>query len=994
MIKKRSSVLFVTIGMLGMILFSGCGAGTSGDVPAPPPGQTVAASIDLLVSNPQLDSAMADPAPTVMLTAIVKDSSNRALSDKEVSFAIVSGGGLLVVTNGTTDANGQAKATLSTGGDPTNRAIHLSASSGSVSTTNTVTVTGTALSFSAAGGSLSFGSSLPVTISLKDSAGAGIPGRTVTVTSSSGNTVNPATAVTNASGQAIVNVTAAAGGADKITASAIGATKEFDLMVNTALLTFLTPPPTAITEIPIETSRSVTVEYVTGTTPQAGVMISFFTTRGGFMPGSLSNTTAVTGADGRATITVASTNSGPGLLVASVAGGPSSQIAVEFVAPTVYSLTLQASPAVIGTNSGGSETEQSLITATVRDANNNLVKNKSVIFNIVTDVSGGRLTPASSITDSFGAASTVFIAGASIGGLDGVTIRASVLGTAVTATMKLTVAKKSLFIALATGPTIIKVDPNKYQQDYVALVTDSAGNPVVGATVVATITPMHYQKGYWIFPEDASRWQQVPTLEAVSSTLPGIPACANEDGMLHNPLYDFNGMLDTNPSTGEKEDQNGNNRLDPGNVASVSVTPTPGITDATGHATVSVVYARDYAYWANAKLEAFANDLKGSTASASVTFSLPGSAVDYGDKNVSPPGNPSPFGTSTSCYVDLTVTPVSSSQMALTWQKSATASYYRVFRNGINIAVPMQPTYFDTGLASGTQYCYQIKTVDAAGTESSFTNTVCNSTFVVPPSGITATALSASQIRISWIGSPGASGYRVYRNSDPLPLTSVVSTSTVDSGLTANTSYCYAVSSFNAAGESARSSQVCVTTRSAGPPVPELTAEGSTDPPPRITLTWVTSLGATSYKIYRNGTFLLSSTGAQATDTGVADQTQYCYTISAVDAFGNESAQSDPKCASASTVAPPPPATPTGLLPTVVPGPPIRVNLVWNSSVGAVSYNIYRNGAPLVSSTAAPATDDGPFGTATLYCYTISAVNAAGSESAQSSTPACVTPNP
>ncbi len=79
MIKKRSSVMFVTIGMLGMILFSGCGAGTGGDDPAaPPPGQTVAASIDLLVSNPQLDSDVAG-APTVTLTAIVKDSSNRAL---------------------------------------------------------------------------------------------------------------------------------------------------------------------------------------------------------------------------------------------------------------------------------------------------------------------------------------------------------------------------------------------------------------------------------------------------------------------------------------------------------------------------------------------------------------------------------------------------------------------------------------------------------------------------------------------------------------------------------------------------------------------------------------------------------------------------------------------------------------------------------------------------------------------------------------------------
>ena len=108
----------------------------------------------------------------------------------------------------------------------------------------------------------------------------------------------------------------------------------------------------------------------------------------------------------------------------------------------------------------------------------------------------------------------------------------------------------------------------------------------------------------------------------------------------------------------------------------------------------------DYAYWVNVKLEAFANDLKGSTASAVVIFNLPGAGDDYTNEKISPPGNPSPFGTSTSCYVDLTVTPVSSSQMALTWQKSATANHYHVYRNGINICrTPRYNTYFDTGLS-------------------------------------------------------------------------------------------------------------------------------------------------------------------------------------------------------------------------------------------------------------------------------------------------------
>ena len=979
MMKKRTSAMVVTIGMLGMFLLSGCGAGTSGDVPAPEPGQTVAASIDLLFSPFQLDSQQSTkdvPAPTVTLTATVRDGGRVALAGKEVSFSIGSGGGTVVVTSGTTDANGKATAILSTDGDPSNRDILLKAASGSVETTKTVPVRGTNISISGAS-SLSLNDTTSLTIFLKDSAGAGIPGQTVSVTSLNGNTMNPPTAVTNASGQVTVNVTATAAGADKITASAIGATKDFDLTVNTAILAFVNPTPsTAATEIPIGTTQPITVLYTIGGVAQAGVAVNFVATLD-----VLSSSAATTGSDGRATVTVSATQSGTALLVASIAGGPSAQVAVEFVATTASKVELQASPATIGTNSGGATTEQSLITATVRDVNNNLVKKARISFTRVNDASGGSLSPASADTDSFGTASTYFIAGAASSGLGGVTIRASVMGTAVSGTTTLSVAKKALFITLQTGPFIKELpDKIRYQQDYVALVTDVAGNPVSGATVVATVTPVHYKKGYYIFPTGATRWQQVVTLLPALSTLPGIPACANEDGMLHNPLYDFNGILDPG------EDQNGNNRLDPGNVASVTAT----VTDSAGHSTLSIVYAKDYAYWVNVRLEALASTV-GSTASAFVYFDLPGLATEYTDQNSDPPGDPSPFGTSTTCYVDLTVTPASSSQMALTWQKSATAYFYRVYRNGINIFNTTQNTYFDQGLGSGTQYCYQIRTVDAAGIESSFTSTVCNLTFVLPPSGITAMALSSSQIQISWMGSPGASGYRVYRNSGALPLTSVVSTSTVDSGLTANTGYCYAVSSFNAAGESAQSSQVCATTRSAGPPVPKLTATGSTDPPPRITLTWVTSLGAASYYIYRNGSFLVSSTGAQVTDTAVADQTQYCYTISAVDALGNESAQSDPQCASASVVGPKPPATPSGLTATVAAGP--KVNLTWSLSAGATSYNIYRNGAPLLSPGAPPATDNGPFDAATLYCYTISAVNAAG-ESAQSTTPECKIPNP
>jgi hypothetical protein len=67
-----------------------------------------------------------------------------------------------------------------------------------------------------------------------------------------------------------------------------------------------------------------------------------------------------------------------------------------------------------------------------------------------------------------------------------------------------------------------------------------------------------------------------------------------------------------------------------------------------------------------------------------------------------------------------------------------------------------------------------------------------------------------------------------------------------------------------------------------------------------INLSWTASkdnVGVSGYKIYRDGTYLKSDTSASTSDTGLSPETQYCYTVSAYDAAGNESAQSTEACA-------------------------------------------------------------------------------------------------
>jgi Fibronectin type III domain len=72
-----------------------------------------------------------------------------------------------------------------------------------------------------------------------------------------------------------------------------------------------------------------------------------------------------------------------------------------------------------------------------------------------------------------------------------------------------------------------------------------------------------------------------------------------------------------------------------------------------------------------------------------------------------------------------------------------------------------------------------------------------------------------------------------------------------------------------------------------------------------VFLEWTAStdnIAVTGYKIYRDGNYLKSSATTTAADTGLNASTQYCYTISAYDAAGNESAKNSPACAKTWTI--------------------------------------------------------------------------------------------
>jgi len=175
------------------------------------------------------------------------------------------------------------------------------------------------------------------------------------------------------------------------------------------------------------------------------------------------------------------------------------------------------------------------------------------------------------------------------------------------------------------------------------------------------------------------------------------------------------------------------------------------------------------------------------------------------------------------------------------------------------------------------------------------------------PTSVIATAVSTSQINLSWNASTdnvGVAGYKIYRNS--VYFTTVVGTTYSDIGLLANTLYGYTVSAIDvAANESAQSSIASATTfaivstppgggNSGGTPVPRIydvvivpTQTGAvvtykTTVPARGTLSW----GLTSNLEAGSVAETVFSTEHTVTLSGLLSGTTYQFGIEVISGYG------------------------------------------------------------------------------------------------------------
>jgi hypothetical protein len=566
------------------------------------------ASLELFANSIQLASSGSDD---VELIALVKNDQSVLMEGVDVSFSAQTGSGVeLQLTQPQTEADGTARAILTSQNDASNRTVTITASTGSLSQTVDITITGTEVTINGAS-SVILNDSVDYTIRVQDSDGTSILNQNVVLSAANG-TLSATTVNTGANGQATVRYSATTSGQDTITASALNASASFTIQVQQDEFNFVNLPTE---EVPLGDVQTITVQWRQDNNPVVGEDITFSASRGQITGSS----TATTDANGQASIDISSDNAGISSITATASDTSGAVLVsalaqVEFIATTPDTIIADASPDILGPDG-----QTSTISAVVRDANGNLVKNSVVNFN-VSDVSTGFVSPSQATTDSKGIATTVFTSG-SVSSNEDVVVTASVAeDEAISDDVLITVGARAFDIVIGTGNEIEQATPTSYLKRFAVFVSDSAGRPVSGVNLTASVNPTKfseggvYWRGEWLFDSVNSNWVQA-----------NVTQCANED-------INANGILDAG------EDTNGDEQLTPGIVGTVALTNN-GVTDENGYAEIEYRYPENYARWYFAEISVFGQST-GSEAQATTTFLLSILSDDISDENVSPAANP------------------------------------------------------------------------------------------------------------------------------------------------------------------------------------------------------------------------------------------------------------------------------------------------------------------------------------------------------------------
>jgi hypothetical protein len=300
-----------------------------------------------------------------------------------------------------------------------------------------------------------------------------------------------------------------------------------------------------------------------------------------------------------------------------------------------------------------------------------------------------------------------------------------------------------------------------------------------------------------------------------------------------------------------------------------------------------------------------------------------------------PPAKPTGF----------TATAVSSSQINLSWNAvSGAIGYDLSYCDGTYIGFVSGTSYSHTGRAASTTYSYKVQAQKSASCVSGFTSCVSattpsSCTPPAKPTGLTATAISSSQINISWNAVAGAIGYDL-SYCDGTYIGYITGTSYSHTGRVENTTYSYKVQAQKSAScvSGYTSCSSATTPSSCTPPTKPTGFTATAVSSSQINLSWNAVSGAIGYDLsYCDGTYIGFVSGTSYSHTGRVENTTYSYKVHAQKSASCVSGYTS--CTSATTPSScTPPTKPTGFTATAVSSS--QINLSWNAVSGAIGYDL------------------------------------------------------
>ncbi|HEY9051917.1 MAG TPA: fibronectin type III domain-containing protein [Gammaproteobacteria bacterium] len=275
------------------------------------------------------------------------------------------------------------------------------------------------------------------------------------------------------------------------------------------------------------------------------------------------------------------------------------------------------------------------------------------------------------------------------------------------------------------------------------------------------------------------------------------------------------------------------------------------------------------------------------------------------------------------------------------------------------------------------------------------TEIIPDTTAPTTPTNLQATNIVSNAVQLQWTASTdnvAVSGYRIYRNSSLL--NTVTGTSFQDTTVTANTSYQYYVTAFDAANNTNASSTLVVSTPAlivpdtTSPSVPTNLRTSTAPTTSNVALAWNPStdnIGVSGYRVYRNGSLIATAVSNSYTDNTVSASTSYTYVVLAFDAANNTASSNSLLVNTPSPADTTAPTAPGNLRTSSTPTQ-TQVSLIWDAStdnIGVAYYRVYRNSTQ-ISQTTNTTYIDSSVAAGTSYSYTVRAYDAAGNFTASS----------